>query len=78
MTVPAVKFPDSSLLTIVLAVLALVAALAALAPPATLAAVCPPTVVTTVAPCVPVTSPARLPLKFVARAALLALAAIMA
>jgi hypothetical protein len=48
-TVPAEKSPDASLLTIVEAVLALVAALARLAPEATFAAVTPPTVETTVA-----------------------------
>jgi hypothetical protein len=47
--VPAEKLPDASLLTIVEAVLALVAALAKFAPEATFAAVTPPTVETTVA-----------------------------
>src|SRR6185295_6576897 len=53
-TVPAVKLPEASRLTIVLTVLALAAALAAEAPAATLAAVWPPTLETTVAPWVPV------------------------
>jgi len=61
--VPAEKLPEASRLTMVFAVLALVAALAAVVADATLAAVCPPTVATTVAPCVPVTSPAKLPVK---------------
>jgi len=48
--VPAEKLPEASRLTIVLGVLALVAALAAVVAEATLAAVCPPTVDTTVTP----------------------------
>src|SRR5207244_1439393 len=71
--VPAEKLPLASRLTIVLAVLALVAALASAAPPATFAAVCPPALETTVAACVPVTSPARLPEKFVVLVAVVAL-----
>jgi hypothetical protein len=45
-TVPALKFPEASRFTIVLAVFALVAAFAAFAPPATFAVVTPPTVAT--------------------------------
>jgi hypothetical protein len=61
--VPALKFPEASLFTILLAVLASVAALAAFAPEATFVADTVPTVLTTVAPWVPVTSPARDPVK---------------
>jgi hypothetical protein len=48
--VPALKFPEASLFTIVLAVLASVAALAKFAPEAMFAADTSPTVLTTVAP----------------------------
>src|ERR1051325_11663773 len=61
-TVPAVKLPEASRLTMVLAVFALVAALAALAPLATAAAASCPTLATDVALRVPVTSPLKLPL----------------
>ena len=71
--VPAIKLPLASRLTIVLAVLASVAALAKASPVATSAAADPPTLETTVAPCVPVTSPTRLPLKLPAVVAVVAL-----
>src|SRR5579863_3545275 len=71
--VPAEKLPDASRYTMVLGVLAFVAAFANTAPDATFAAVCPPTVLTTVAPCVPVTSPSKDPEKLVAVVAVVAL-----
>jgi len=63
--VPAEKFPDTSLLTIVEAVLTEVELFARFAPVATLEAETPPTVETTVLVCVPVTSPDKFPEKFV-------------
>ena len=48
--VPAEKLPEEFRFTIVLAVLAFVAALASIVAAATLLAVCPPTKLTTVAP----------------------------
>src|SRR5215213_9551415 len=74
--VPAKKLPEASRLTMAPAVFASAAALAAFAPEATLAALAPPTEETTVADCVPVTSPARLPLKFVALVAVVAVEAL--
>jgi len=70
------KLPELSRLTIVFARSAAVAALAAVAPAAIVAAETPLTDNTTVALWVPVTSPARLPLKFVAVTALVALVAV--
>jgi len=70
---PAENPPDAVRLTIVLAVLALVAALASTVAAATFAADCPPTKLTTVALCVPVTSPANEPEKLVAVVAVVAL-----
>ncbi len=72
---PAVKLPLASRLTIVFAVLALVAALARFAPDATFAAVTPPTCETTVAAWVPVTSPESVPVKLVAVVAVVAVVA---
>jgi len=72
------KLPELSRLTMVLATSLAVAALAAVAPAAILAAETPLTDTTTVALCVPVTSPDRLPLKFVAVTALVALVAVLA
>jgi len=76
--VPALKLPDASRLTIVLAVLLLVAAFARTVAEATFAAVCPPTVETTVAPCVPVTSPVNDPVKLVLVVAVVAVVAVAA
>jgi hypothetical protein len=73
--VPAAKLPEASLLTIVEAVFALVAALARFAPEATLVEVTPPTVETTVADWVPVTSPDSEPEKLVEVTAVVALVA---
>lgn len=70
------KPPDVLRLTIVLAVLALVAAFARTVAAATFAAVCPPTKLTTVAPCVPVTSPDKDPVKLVALVAVVAVVAL--
>ena len=70
------KPPAALRLTIVLAVLTLVAALANTAPEATFAAVWPPTVLTTVALCVPVTSPDNEPVKLVAFVAVVAVVAL--
>lgn len=69
-TIPAAKFPDASLLTIVEGVLTFVAAFAKLEPEATLAALDPPTELTTVEDCVPETSPERDPEKLVVEVAL--------
>ncbi len=76
--VPAAKFPDVSRRTIVLAVLASVAAFAAVAPAATFAALWPPMFASTVALCVPVTSPPRLPVKLAAVVAVVAVIAVVA
>lgn len=65
-TIPATKFPDASLFTIVDAVLELVEELARTTPAATLEDVWPPTRLTTVAVWVPVTSPRRFPEKEIA------------
>ena len=67
--VPALKLPDPSLFTIVLAVLELVDALAKAVAAPTFAAVWPATKLTTVAFCVPVTSPDKLPVKLPAKVA---------
>ena len=73
--VPAVKFPLASRFTMVLAVLASVAALASSSARWTLAALEVLTLDTTVAPCVPVTSPRSEPLKLPAVVALVAVEA---
>ena len=64
--VPAEKLPEASLLTIVEAVFAFVAAVVSFTLVATAEAVLVPTLLTTVAPCVPVTSPTKLPVKLAA------------